>query len=580
MRKTTLLIPALLLLTLVAVAPAQDPPTGTDTANVKCTVCGMINCQMGCKAENVNAQGERVMVMPGIPDWMFYGGIGAILAVSFIVAEIVGRKPSHRTKWRFNVLKFKPLKAIVRKPYFQFMLQAPLAVLFLLLIYIGLFGRQDGGNITPALTWTIWWATLIGMVMLLGKTWCLICPWDLLATSLSRLKFWGTGPGALNLGLKWPKPLSNIAMAIVLFVVLTWLELGYHITSSPKYTAYMAIGVLVLSIIPMLLFERKSYCRHGCFVGRISGLYATFAPVEVRAADREICKSCRTRDCYVGNDKGNPCPTGLCLATLEDNTYCLKCTECVRSCPNDNVAINIRPFAEDLFNYTGPRLDEAILAVVLLSMTSFHGLTMTPFWENVTAPEGTIIGWITEVFGTGRLTSFTIGMTAVLVAPMLLYVGFCMLARSLGKWLGPKELAGAENVSTMKIFIQFSYSVLPIALFYHVAHNGMHLFMEGQNVIPLLSDPMGYGWDLFGTASWRNLPPILGKDIIWTTQVLLVIIGHVFGIIISQKTSRKLFGEGRLATVVQVPLLAAMIIFSFMSLWIMHLDMNMRGTLM
>jgi len=580
MRKYALAISALTLLTFASVAPGQNASSGSDTANVKCAICGMINCQMGCKAENINSQGQRVMVMPGIPDWMFYGGIGAILAVSFLLAEIVGRKPTRRTKWRFNVLRFKPLKALIRKPYFQFMLQAPLAVLFLLLIFIGLFGRQDGSNITPALTWTIWWATLIGLVMLLGKTWCLICPWDLLATSLSKLKFWGTGPSPLNLGLKWPRFLSNIAMAIVLFVVLTWLELGYHITSSPKYTAYMAIGVLVLSIIPMLLFERKSYCRHGCFGGRISGLYATFAPGEVRAADKEICKSCRTRDCYVGNDKGNPCPTGLCLATLEDNTYCLKCTECVRSCPNDNVAINIRPFAEDLFNYTGPRLDEAILAVVLLSMTVFHGLTMTPFWENVTAPDGTIIGWIAELFGTGRLMSFTIGMTVVLLAPMLLYVGFCMLARALGKWLGPKEDAGAENVSAMQIFIQFSYSVLPIALFYHVAHNGMHLFMEGQNVVPLLSDPMGFGWNLFGTATWTNLPPILGKDFIWITQVLLVIIGHVFGIIVSQKTSRKLFGEGRLATVVQIPLLAAMIIFSFLSLWIMHLDMNMRGTLM
>jgi hypothetical protein len=91
---------------------------------------------------------------------------------------------------------------------------------------------------------------------------------------------------------------------------------------------------------------------------------------------------------------------------------------------------------------------------------------------------------------------------------------------------------------------------------------------------------MGFGWDLFGTAGWRNLPPMLGKDVIWVTQVLLVIIGHVFGIIISQKTARKLFGTGRLATVVQVPLLTAMIIFSFVSLWIMHLDMNMRGSLM
>ena len=380
----------LLLLTIFPAVLTAAPSDDGDPR--RCDVCGMIDCTMGCKTTSIGPGGKEFMVMPGLPDWLFYTGVGAVLAVSFVVAEIAGRRTPRDRHLRFNVLRFRPLKAFVKKPYFQFVLQFPLAAGFLLLIYIGLFGHQVI-NITPALTWTIWWATLIGLVLFLGKTWCLLCPWDLVATVLARLRFWGTGPATLNLGLKWPKFLSNIALAIILFLVLTWLELGFHVTTSPKYTAYIAIGMLVMTIVPHVLFERKSWCRHGCFVGRVAGLYATFSPVEVRADDRAICGPCKTRDCNRGNEKGNPCPTGLCLATLEDNTYCLKCLECAKSCPNDNVAINLRPFATDLYNYTGPRLDEAILAIVLLSMTCFHGLTMTPLWFNGDPSINSVVEW-------------------------------------------------------------------------------------------------------------------------------------------------------------------------------------------
>ncbi len=567
----------LAMLLLASIAMAQEIGA-EDSSGVQCSFCGMIDCQMGCKAENVNAQGEKVMVMPGLPDWLYYGGVAIVLLVSFVVAELVGRSTGPSTRWRFNLLRFSPIKWFVTRPYFQFALQLPVAVVFAVLVYIGLYGHQII-NIVPTITWTIWWAGLVCLVAVGGKIWCMICPWDLIATMLSRLRFWGTGPGPLNLGLKWPKFLRNIGMAIVLFIVLTWLELGYHITSSPQFTAYMAIGILLLTVVPALLFEKKSFCRHGCFVGRITGLYATFSPIEVRATDKDVCKTCTTRDCYNGNDKGNPCPTSLSLATLVDNTYCLKCCECAKSCPKDNVSVNLRPFAADLYEYSGPRLDEAILAIVLLSLTSFHGLTMTPLWENVSAPGGTVIGWITSTMHTARLTSFTIGMTGVLLGPILLYLLVCAITLAVAKRLHASGSLTSKAPGFWKIFIQFSYSLLPIALFYHIAHNGMHLFMEGQNLLTLISDPLGRGWDLFGTAG-ITYAPILGKDTIWIVQVILVIIGHVYGITVSQRTAQKLFGTGRTATLVQLPLLASMILFSFVSLWLMHLDMNMRGTLM
>ncbi len=41
---------------------------------------------------------------------------------------------------------------------------------------------------------------------------------------------------------------------------------------------------------------------------------------------------------------------------------------------------------------------------------------------------------------------------------------------------------------------------MPIALAYQAAHYYTLLITEGQNLFALVSDPFGWGWDLFGTA--------------------------------------------------------------------------------
>jgi hypothetical protein len=153
--------------------------------------------------------------------------------------------------------------------------------------------------------------------------------------------------------------------------------------------------------------------------------------------------------------------------------------------------------------------------------------------------------------------------------PFLIYQSVC--------WLSAR-LAGS-SISTGEVFVRFAYSLLPIALFYHLAHNGMHVAMEGQSIMPLLSDPFGYGWNLLGTVG-KQYPAILDGNKVWMLQVILVLIGHIFGIKIAARAGEKMFGRSRRSFLAQVPLLTAMILFSFVSLWIMHLDMNMRSSMM
>ena len=359
---------------------------------------------------------DGIHLMSGLPDWMFFSGVALILAVSFVLFFM---RSGTQSKWRYDLTRFTPVRWLVTRRWFQFAVQLPVVFVFAVILYAGFFGDARV-NIAPTLTWTIWWGGLIFAILLLGKIWCLVCPWDFVASLLSRLRFWNVSSEPLSLNLKWPRKGRNIALAIGLFIILTWLELGYKVTSSPYATAVMGLFMLMLVVLPVFIFEKKSFCRYGCLIGRISGIYANISPLEIRAKDRQVCADCKTKECYYGNGKGYACPTGLNLTGLNENTYCIMCTECFKSCPSDNVALNLRPLAADIIDYPRPRTDEAILAVILLSLTAFHGLTMTPLWEDLTGGEESIISWLTSVIGMGPLVSFTLGMTVVLLLPYLL----------------------------------------------------------------------------------------------------------------------------------------------------------------
>ena len=158
----------------------------------------------------------------------------------------------------------------------------------------------------------------------------------------------------------------------------------------------------------------------------------------------------------------------------------------------------------------------------------------------------------------------------MLAIPILVFWLLCLTTRGLTQ---------DPNVPAKKLFLYFAYSLLPVALFYHLAHNAMHFFMEGQYLVPLLSNPLGAGTNWFGTAALRP-GPLLSAQVIWWLQVGFVLVGHIFGIVIAHHVSRKLFPQPRQATLALVPMLGGMVLYSWFSLWILHLDMNMRGTLM
>ena len=116
---------------------------------------------------------------------------------------------------------------------------------------------------------------------------------------------------------------------------------------------------------------------------------------------------------------------------------------------------------------------------------------------------------------------------------------------------------------------RFVLTLVPIAAAYHLSHYFSLLFTAGQFVIPLASDPFGFGWNLFGTAGYKVDLGLLSPYVFWYCAVVLIVAGHVLAVYMAHVTALREFGERRAALVSQVPMLVVMVAYTMLSLWIL-----------
>jgi hypothetical protein len=90
-------------------------------------------------------------------------------------------------------------------------------------------------------------------------------------------------------------------------------------------------------------------------------------------------------------------------------------------------------------------------------------------------------------------------------------------------------------------------------------------------IVRIASDPFGFQWNLFGTATLPSDPIILAAGTVWHTQVALILIGHILGVYVSHVEALRVFRGTRRAIVSQLPMLMLMILFTTAGLWILSL---------
>jgi len=116
---------------------------------------------------------------------------------------------------------------------------------------------------------------------------------------------------------------------------------------------------------------------------------------------------------------------------------------------------------------------------------------------------------------------------------------------------------------------RFAHSVVPIVVGYVVAHYLSYFVEVGQQTIVQLSDPLGKGWNVLGTADWKvsywisTHPTFLA-----VVKVLAVVTGHVLGVIAAHDRAVKLLPKRHQLTG-QLPLLVVMVFYTITGLYLL-----------
>lgn len=410
---------------------------------------------------------------------------------------------------------------------------------YIFAILAGIIGTPVGShNFSIVFVWIAWWAILILVaVPFFGRGWCAVCPIPLPGEWVQRgavLNPPGKKPKWLD--LRWPKFLRNIWLQNISFLLLALFS--SVLLTTPNITAIVLAAMLFAAIGLSMIFERRAFCRYLCPVGGFIGLYSQAAPIELRIKDKAACVTCVGKPCYNGSDSGYGCPWDVFPGGLTKNTCCGLCMECIRTCPHDNIAINLRPFAADLAK-PSTRLDEAFKAFIMLGSAMIYA--------------GVLLG----PWGALKDAAYTVGTNAwFLYAIVFLFFIFGILPGIFTLCV----LRAQSALSLKQRFASLATLLIPLGLMFWVAFSLSFVLTNASYILAALSDPLGLGWNLFGTASiaWQ---PML-TSIIAPAQTLAL----VGGLIWSARTAQKAASEVRISA---VPVIFYALAATLLMLWLL-----------
>ncbi len=443
-----------------------------------------------------------------IPLELYLAGAGLTVAVSFAMLALFvrGTRPTDE-HWRIELADTGRSAGM---PALLLACRALGAALFLLIVAAGLWGAQSPlKNIAPVMVWAIWWVGMAYVSALLGNLWALVNPLDSLFAWAQALYARLRPGGELALGLRYPEALGAWP-AVVLFLAFLWMEIVWAHSDTPAYLATAMLAYAALTWLGMLLFGRAQWLRRGEVFALVFGLLARFAPTETRAAG-----------------------TGARV-------------------------LRLRPYAVGLLQREPASGSILVLILALLAAVSLDGFMETPAWAAILehfAPEAQDLASDGAPARAWVQTAGVIGAPALFVA---IYLGFCRLIA----W------SGGGAVPAARVAGLFVLTLIPIAIAYHLAHYLSFLAMAGQYLIPLASDPFGFGWDLLGTKNYFVRIGVVDARAVWYVSVATIVLGHVAAVYLAHRTALAIYPEPRAALRSQWPMLALMVGYTMTSLWI------------
>ncbi|MBQ0797352.1 hypothetical protein [Zhongshania sp.] len=447
-----------------------------------------------------------------VPFWLYAWGSAAALLLSFLLvawfaSDQRAAQDSPQPVRQKNLFVVSPIAILALRIVSLFAL--------LLCIATGLWGTANAFlNFNMTFFWIIFVLGFAYFSALVGDLYPLVNPWQTMVLCLAAV-FKIDFSGRIRWGEKleyWP--------ALLLYIGFIWFELFGG--SGPRGLASVLLAYSVFNLVAAWLIGSERWFKQGEFFAVLFALISKMAPISIQARDESQSRP----------------------------------------------AVILRMPFSGLQIGKASSMSELLFVLFLLSSTAFDGLHSTNIWATFFWQD--IAGIYREYKGQNIVQAYPVlkaahGVfeTTVLVLSPLFYLGvlyfFLAIVRRLTKY----------HASLSSLALHFTYSLLPIALVYHITHYYTLISTQGVMIWRLISDPFGWSWNLFGSAHWRPESVIPNMDWVWHTQVGLILFGHALSVYLAHKEALQLFPQRRQATLSQLPMLVLMIIFTCFGLWIL-----------
>ena len=473
-----------------------------------------------------------------LPLSYFAAGGAAAVALSFVIVGLVVKRESRVVSYpRFNLFRYSWIESFFNGPFLWPV--KTFSVFLLGLVIAAAFAGTNlpEGNFSPAFVWIIWWVGMGFFVALFGNLWALVNPWKISFAWLEAVYRWAL-PGK-RFGLGWGLPARwGVWPAVILFFCFAWVENAFADSANPRDLGWMVAAYSILTWFGMFAFGRQEWLRRGEAFSVVFGLFARFSMTEVRVPPAGQCRDCPVKDGR--NEDG-------------ERIDCYDCSEA-----SETREFNLRPPGVGLGNFAAIDRGGVALVMLVLATVTFDGFSATPEWFNVQTFFFNLFPDLTSRYLNGVLIANTLGLIVFPVGFMGVYWVFCrLMAQSAGE--GPP--AG-------ELMVGFAMTLVPIALAYHYAHYLGYLLIQGQSIIPLASDPFGFGWDLFGTAGYEIDIGVTNARFIWVFSVLAIVAGHILAVFLSHIRAMRYYPTRAVVMNSQLPMLGLMALYTAASLWI------------
>ena len=443
-----------------------------------------------------------------VPFWLYAWAASSALLLSFLLVGYFAAAPAApATAVSRKLSNTRWARALHRALP---VLQALSVLLLLLCIATGLFGNRDPfRNFSMTFFWVVFLLGFTYLTALIGNLYAAVNPWRVMSEALAR-----PAQGRL----RYPAWLGDWP-ALALYLLFIWFELFGM--GRPQPLATLLLAYTALNFAGVWLVGTRAWFQHCEFFSVFLRLIALMAPLHYQRAES-------------AGKRG----------TLQ-----------LRA-----------PFA-GLLQERPAGISTLVFALAMLSTTAFDGLRATQWWVSLFWSDPS--GLVTALAGTHPMRAYAslrpwyIGWETfwLLASPFIylaVYLACIALARQLTR--SPRTLR--------ELALDFGYSLLPIALVYHLTHYATLMLTQGLKIISLSSDPFGWGWDLFGTAMLLRAPILPGMGLVWHAQVGLILLGHIVSVVIAHRIALRVLPTRRQALLSQLPMLLLMVLFTVAGLWI------------